>query len=144
MLSHISVSILSLTFQTCWVCLSPSCYPNSLHQVEILLVLPNILKTSFAMRVTIPTYGLSKILQVSCHVAGNKKCSLNMYDLLAQMHVRCNGREKYCTSLTQWLKTLLLLPWPTARYYDINKFFVVLHTAIKLYVAQKHKHESIL
>ena len=32
----------------------------------------------------IPTYGLNKILQVSCHVASNKNCYLNMYDLLVQ------------------------------------------------------------
>ena len=31
---------------------------------------------------TVPTYGLSEILQVSCHVESNKNFSLNMYDLL--------------------------------------------------------------
>ena len=52
---------------TCWACLSPSCQPNSLHQVEILLVLPKTLKPVLPWESTISTYGLSKILQVSCH-----------------------------------------------------------------------------
>ena len=46
---------------------------NSLHQVEILLVLPISLNQVLPWECTISTYGLSKILQVSCHVACNKK-----------------------------------------------------------------------
>ena len=38
------------------------------HQVEILLVHPKTLKPkSYSQESTIPTYGLSKILQVRCH-----------------------------------------------------------------------------
>ena len=43
------------------------CKPKILHQVEILLVHPKPLNPNLFRVSTIPTYGLSKIPQVSCH-----------------------------------------------------------------------------
>ena len=82
MISHISVKVychgssnmLSLPF--------PLMLAKFFAPSKNYLCFLNTLKPVLPWESTIPTYGLSKILQVSCHVASNKNCSLNMYDLL--------------------------------------------------------------
>ena len=81
-MSHISVKVYCHgSFKHVELAFPPHANQNSLHQVEILLVLPNILKPSFCQECPpyLPICGIYLPFQVNLHVRNSKPSNNNLF-----------------------------------------------------------------